>query len=208
MADYVIPEIVVGIAGGSGSGKTTLGDAGREHYGAGAFSLDAYYRDLGHLPQKLRDRVNFDEPSALELDLAEQHLTALRIGNAIQQPVYHFGTHTRTGTKEVRPTRIMFIDHILALHLPRGLFDFTVFVNTGIPRSFWRRMVRDVTERDRTPWGVIAQYATTVLPGQYWHVRPTRKHADVIINGNQPKQKMITDFYKALEDRFGERLVG
>ena len=55
--------IIIGVAGGTGSGKTTVASRILERVGAEHITYiahDAYYRDLGHLPERLRAEVNFE----------------------------------------------------------------------------------------------------------------------------------------------------
>src|SRR5438067_8262569 len=87
---------VLGIAGGSGSGKSTISRAILEALPPGAGVLleqDHYYRSQGHLPFSERERVNYDHPDALELDLLIAHLDALRAGRSISRPTYDFAQH-------------------------------------------------------------------------------------------------------------------
>ena len=50
-----------------------------------------------------------------------------------------------------------------------------------------RRLRRDVTERGRDIDGVIHQYVSTVKPMHEIYVEPTRKYADIIVNGGMNK---------------------
>ena len=81
----------MGVAGGSGSGKTTFARAVLEQSRAAGisgqmFSLDNYYRPLGHLSLEERKAYNFDHPHAIDFELAlEQlrfHCEQIRLGQA------------------------------------------------------------------------------------------------------------------------------
>ena len=92
---------ILGIAGGSGSGKSTISRAILEALPPKSGVLleqDHYYRAQGHLPFEERERVNYDHPDALELDLLCQHLDALRAGRPIDRPSYDFSLHDRAKT--------------------------------------------------------------------------------------------------------------
>ena len=63
-------SFIISIAGRSGSGKTSLANALQSEIGSDKsliFPIDAYYRDLSHVPLEKRDNVNFDHLNALDL---------------------------------------------------------------------------------------------------------------------------------------------
>src|SRR5262245_4316693 len=93
-----IHPLVVGIAGGSGSGKTTVAAGILQSLPPSAGVLleqDHYYRPLSHLCLQERERVNYDHPDALEIDLLCAHLDELRAGRFIERPTYDFTVHDR-----------------------------------------------------------------------------------------------------------------
>jgi uridine kinase len=145
---------------------------------------DAYYRDLAHLPQNLRARVNFDHPDSLETDLLVNHLKQWRSGYAIEVPVYDFTTHSRTQrTTRVDPQRVALVDGILVFAEPelRALFDVKLYIDADADIRFIRRLRRDVAERGRTTESVVEQYLSTVRPMHLEFVEPSKRYADVII---------------------------
>ncbi|MBX6361771.1 uridine kinase [Pseudacidobacterium ailaaui] len=179
--------VLVGIAGCSGSGKTTLAqELARELEGT-HFHLDHYYRDLGHLAYEERCQQNFDHPDALEADLLVAHIRQLASGRSIHQPQYDFVTHTRIPGKSVLlyEPHFLLVDGIFALHYPalRRLYHLRVYVDTPDPVCYQRRFARDVQQRGRTPESVAQHYAATVRPMAEQFVRPSSKHADLIVDG-------------------------
>lgn len=180
---------IICVAGGTASGKTTLA---RELYRIGGddrvqvLPLDSYYRDLGHLPPKERETVNYDHPNALEIKLLRFHLDALRNGNPVEAPVYDFATHSRSKEiQRIAPTDVVIIEGILALHFPelREAYSYSVFVETDDELRFRRRLQRDVTERGRTKESVHAQWDATVQPMHVQYCAPTRELASEIMTG-------------------------
>lgn len=86
----------VGIAGPSGSGKTELANRlAAAIPDTTLFSLDCYYKGLGHLAPEERALCNFDDPAMLDWDLIAAHAAALSQGLAIDEPVYSFESHIR-----------------------------------------------------------------------------------------------------------------
>ena len=86
---------IIGIAGGSGSGKSTIARSILTDLPKGSGILleqDHYYRSQGNLPKSEREKVNYDHPDALEMELFIRHLDALRRGETIERPTYDFAT--------------------------------------------------------------------------------------------------------------------
>jgi uridine kinase len=68
----VSKALIIGIAGGTGSGKSTVARRVAEALSVGAAAasvafvdMDAYYRNMAHLPMAERRRVNWDHPGRL-----------------------------------------------------------------------------------------------------------------------------------------------
>ncbi|OIO11011.1 MAG: hypothetical protein AUJ52_02810 [Elusimicrobia bacterium CG1_02_63_36] len=201
---------LIGIAGGSGSGKTTFAnkvvDTGARAGIEGAiFSLDHYYRPLSHLPLAERAAYNFDHPDALDLELAISHLRELMEGNSIRQPVYDFKTHTRTPeTTAFEPLRLIVVEGLYALYPEEllALYDYKVFVSTGIATAVLRRMARDISDRGRDTAGAKRQIITTVLPMYENFVKPTQRNAHFSINweGEEIPEKATEGLVRIVRD--------
>jgi uridine kinase len=181
------PPVVLAIAGCSGSGKTTLARELAHTLGGVSFQFDSYYRDLSHLPQEERARTNFDNPAMIEGSLLVDHVRELAAGRAIERPVYNFSTHSRSAdrTESFHPGPYLLVEGLFALFYPAllPLFRLRVYVETPDALCFERRMNRDVVERGRTPESVRRQYEATVRPAAITFVRPTKAHADLVIDG-------------------------
>ena len=179
--------MMIGIAGGTGSGKTTVAHRIIESVGPSSvvyLQQDSYYRNLGDMPVELRHHVNFDHPDAFDIDLLINHVEALQAGEAIEQPVYDYKTHSRKAeVTHVEPRPIILLEGILVFGYPRlrGLMDLKVFVDADADIRFIRRLDRDVHERGRSLESVIEQYTVTVRPMHLQFVEPSKRYADVII---------------------------
>lgn len=179
--------ILIGVAGGTGSGKTTVTSQILERVGAEHITYiahDAYYRDLSHLPPRLRAKVNFDHPDALETELLIEHLKALRAGRSVEIPVYDFTTHTRTDqTRHIEAAPVIIVEGILVFVESelRKLFDVKIYIDTDADVRFIRRLRRDIGERGRSVESVCDQYLSTVRPMHLEFVEPSKRYADVII---------------------------
>ena len=201
---------LIGIAGGSGSGKTTFArkvvEAGSRAGIEGAiFSLDHYYRPLAHLPLAERAAYNFDHPDALDLDLAVSQVRELLAGRRVRQPVYDFKTHTRAAEQtDFPPRRLIVVEGLYALYPEAllALYDYKVFVSTGIATAVLRRMARDISERGRDVDGAKHQIITTVLPMYETYVKPTHRNAHFSINweGEEIPEKATEGLVRIVRD--------
>lgn len=195
--------ICVGIAGGTGSGKSTLAKALIEAMPARAslLEMDWYYRDLSGMSEDDRNRINFDDPGAIEFDRVVSDLDRLLSGKAVDAPVYDFTRHLRT--KEVRrvePRSVLLIEGLHALsHAPmRDRMLIRVFVDAPPDLRLVRRLRRDLLERGRSVESVLTQYQHQVRPMHQTWIEPSRRHASLVISGECPPQDMAATLMVAI----------
>ncbi|MBI4427878.1 MAG: uridine kinase [Ignavibacteriales bacterium] len=180
-------RLIIGIAGGSASGKTTVTNKILQHLDTNRVVViqhDSYYKDLSAFGVLAPEKINFDHPDSLETGLLVQHMTLLRDGTAIEQPMYSFTTHRRfKETHRVEPKEIIIVDGILILveKQLRDLMDIKIFVDTDADERLIRRIRRDMMERGRSIESVMDQYMNTVKPMHLEFVEPSKHWADVII---------------------------
>ena len=179
---------VIGIAGGSGSGKSTYAARLREQFpdSVALISCDNYYRAHDDISLEERRLLNYDAPESLEFDLMVTHLQALKRGEAVDCPVYDFTLHNRSDkVLHIDPKPVILVDGILILSDPalRETFDLRIYVETDADERILRRARRDMEVRGREIDDIMAQYLTTVKPMHEQYVEPSKKHADLILNG-------------------------
>jgi uridine kinase len=202
---------LIGIAGPSGAGKSYLACHLAACLHAPVLSIYRYYRDLSHLALEARARSNFDEPAALEHELLIEHAAALSRGKSIAVPVYDFSTHTRTaGTDIFQPEEFVILEGLFTLHWPelRELLGTRVYIYMTDDECLRRRQERDVRERGRTPESVVEQFRMTVAPMAERYVRPSQKHADVLVSGAEPivgSVARVLDHFKQHRHQSGTR---
>ncbi len=183
--------LIIGIAGGTGCGKTTVVNTILNELPegeVGVLSQDSYYKDTSHLSYDERVKINFDHPRSIDFKLLEKHLKALKKGNSIEQPVYSFVKHNRTGdTIITKPRKVMIVEGILILsHAEiRDLFDIKIFVHADSDERLIRRLKRDITERGRDINEVLARYQNTLKPMHQQFIEPMKEYADIIIPNNK-----------------------
>lgn len=179
--------LIIGIAGGTGSGKTTVVNKIIDSLPAGEVAVipqDSYYKDSSHIPPEDRQKINFDEPAAIEWSLLVEHLNQLKQGKTIQMPTYSYLTCTRQAeTVEVRPCDVVIVEGILVLTDPvlRDLMDVKCFVDADADDRLIRVIARDCVERGRTPMMVINRYQDVLKPMHMQYIEPSKRFADIII---------------------------
>ena len=184
--------MLIGIAGGTGSGKSTFAQGLKKLFPEDItiISYDNYYKVQDHLTMEERVKTNYDCPDALDTDLLVKHLRQLLAGECVEVPIYDFCIHTRCSEVTcLCPTAVIIVDGILTFHDERlrELFDIKIYADADADERILRRLRRDVTERGRDIDGVINQYVSTVKVMHGIYVEPTKKYADLIINGGKNK---------------------
>nr|WP_321222792.1 uridine kinase [uncultured Psychroserpens sp.] len=183
--------LIIGIAGGTGCGKTTVVNQILNELPegeVGIISQDSYYMDTTHLSYEERVKINFDHPRSIDFELLENHLKELKAGRAIDQPVYSFVKHNRTGdTIKTKPRKVIIVEGILILTNPelRKMFDIKIFVHADSDERLIRRLKRDITERGRDIDEVLSRYQTTLKPMHQQFIEPMKEYADIIIPNNK-----------------------
>jgi uridine kinase len=179
--------LLILVAGGSASGKSTVvseivSKAGLED--VLIIRHDDYYKDQSNIPFEKRLDINYDHPDSLDSDLLQQHLNLLLKGQSIEKPLYDFVSYTRKKeTEVVSPKKVIIVEGILILNDTniRKLSHLNVYVELDDDTRFIRRMMRDLNERGRSIETIVAHYQKTVKPMFYKFVKPSKRHAHVII---------------------------
>lgn len=189
--------IIIGIAGGTGSGKTTVVRRIIESLStdeAVVVPLDSYYKDSSHVPVEERQNINFDHPNAFDWDLLSEHISKLRRGEAVEQPVYSYLTCTRQPeTVHVEPRKVVIIEGILALSDRKlcSQMDLRIFVDADPDERLIRVIQRDVIERGRTAEAVMDRYVKVLKPMHLEFIEPAKRIADLIIPQGGHNEKAI-----------------
>ncbi len=198
--------LIIGIAGGTGSGKTTVVNKIINSLPPGEVCVlpqDSYYKDSSHVPVEDRQKINFDEPAAIEWPLLVRQLIELKQGKHIAVPTYDYLTCTRQPeTVEVAPCDVVIVEGILVLTNPelRKLMDVKVFVDADADERLIRVIARDVIERGRTAQMVIDRYQGVLKPMHLQYIEPTKRYADLIVpqgGSNTVAINLLTDYIES-----------
>ena len=191
--------LVIGIAGGTGSGKTTVVNNILQQLnaeGVNVLSQDNYYHDNHHLSLSEREALNYDHPKSIDFELLVKHVKALKRGENIEQPLYSFVTHSRTGDHvTVEPKNVLIVEGILVLTNQELLkeFDLKVFVHADSDERLIRRIRRDTQERGRDLYEVLHRYQTTLKPMHQEFIETSKNEADLLVL-NMRKNAVAIDF--------------
>ena len=190
--------LLILVAGGSASGKSTVVSEIVHKAGLDDVLIikhDDYYKDQSNVAFEKRLDVNYDHPDALDSELLQDHLSQLLMGNSIEKPLYDFVSYTRKKeTEVVSPKKVIIVEGILILSdsLIRKLSNLNVYVELDDDTRFIRRMMRDLNERGRSIESIVSHYQNTVKPMFYKYVKPSKRHAHVIIP-NDDKHDIAVD---------------
>ena len=99
-------------------------------------------------------------------------------------PVYSFHVSKRMNyTQTVSPKKIIIFEGIFSLHEKRmrDLMDIKLFFDLDSDIRFFRRIIRDISDRSRQIDTVIERYFRFVKPAFDRYILPTKKYADFVI---------------------------
>lgn len=176
---------IIGICGASCSGKTFISNYLNSELsmktpsnGIVIVGQDNYY--FGGGPDR-----NYDEPAAIDFNLMTDNIRDILAGKTVETPIYDFVTHSRKKeTRTISPHQIIIIEGTLIFTQPElvSLFDLKIFVEAKLSTQIFRRLMRDINQRGRTPEEVWERYERDVGPGFDKYILPSARYADIIVN--------------------------
>jgi len=198
--------LVIGIAGGTGSGKTTVVNEITKILKARdvvVIPQDSYYKDNSHLPLEVRLELNYDHPESIDFELLTTHISELKKGNPVEQPIYSYLTCSRSKTETVKiePSKVVIVEGILIFTCKklRDCMDIKVFVDADADDRLGRVIFRDNLERGRTVEKVLERYEKTVKPMHLQFIEPSKRYADIIVPQGGHNQVAISILLATIE---------
>jgi phosphoribulokinase len=175
--------VMLAIAGDSASGKTTLTQGLVQALGEDrltAICVDDYHRH--NRRERSGQPFTALHPEANYIEIMEQHLQLLAMGQPVLKPVYDHDTGELVRPVLVEPREFVVVEGLLPLHskLTRASFDIAVYLDPPeeIRRSW--KIKRDTTTRGYTREQVEAELARRE-PESEAFIRPQRRWADIVV---------------------------
>lgn len=201
---------LVVIAGPSCSNKTTItriiGNRLTDHrLRLKLLNVDDYFFPLSEHQKDRFGDYDFEMPDALDLEMLEEHLSRLAVGEAIKKPIYDFKKGDRIGYEDfsIDSEDIILIDCLHGLYrkvtasVPAEkkfkiyTESMNVLRNTEGSYTKWtdvrlcKRMMRDNLYRNYDPKKTLGHWGY-VRKGELKHIKPYIYTVDAVINSGLP----------------------
>lgn len=223
-ADSIIRNMrkspVVLLSGPSGSGKTTTAkkveeELERRGVKAYAIAMDDYFKTMDHrtAPRTEEGDIDYESPKLMDMELLDEHFTALAKGEEILVPKFAFArqmrdtavTPLRLGKDEVAIFEgIHALNDDIAGRHPEatGMYisarsnvcDGDVLRFKGTWMRLTRRAVRDYRFRGTNVEGTLAMWAN-VRRGEKLYISPYKHRADIIFDSSLPYEVSVMKHY-------------
>jgi phosphoribulokinase len=174
---------MLAIAGDSAAGKTTLTKGLVAALGAAhctSICTDHYHR---YDREERRDKAFTPlHPDCNYVDVMEQHLQLIALGQPVLQPVYSHKDGTLGRPLLIEPADYVIIEGLLPLYskLSRACFDVGVYLDPPEEIRYQWKINRDTSKRGYTEDQVRADLQKRE-PESAQFIRPQRAHADIVV---------------------------
>ena len=191
-------RLLIGVTGESASGKSTICHEIKNvieqlSMPVTVLSTDNYFNDISTLINKygtfdnLRDNgYDVDAPTSFQLDILHSDLEDLSDGLDIKAPMYlPNGTGiSMPKAMDVHSQKIIVVEGIATMYEGvKDVFDIKIYVETENELRKSRFMNRAVEERNQSEENAEKHWHYIAEAGEKY-VKPFRKEADLVINGN------------------------
>lgn len=224
-ADKILSNLeqspIVLLSGPSGSGKTTTAlkiaeELQRRGVNTHAVAMDNYFKTIHPktAPRTPEGAIDYESPLCLDMELLDQHFTALTNGEEIIIPKYEFvrqmrndsrGTPLKLGKNEIAVFEGIHAlnDEITAQHpeATKLYISARSNVNDGAMLRFkgtWmrltRRVVRDYNFRGTDATDTLDMWAN-VRRGEKLYISPYKNKADIMFDSSFPYEVSVMKHY-------------
>lgn len=213
--------VLIAISGESASGKTTFVkiikeqaariQERRENLILSTIKGDNYFNDIsegiktyGSFDALLQSGYNPDAPCSFQLDLMRSDLNKLMCSEKVCIPRYEINGSgvSVPNAVEIIPAEVIMVEGMCSLYDDiHDVFDLKIFVDIE-PEVQQARYLSRCKERNQAVEDAKKQLEIVTQSAQTY-IRPTRKHADIVINGDADLDNLKTfalDFMKALQE--------
>jgi phosphoribulokinase len=189
--------IMLAIAGDSAAGKTTITKGLVNALGSDRITsicVDDYHK-YDRIERKTKTFTPL-HPDCNYVDIMEQHLQLLALGQSILKPVYNHKDGTLGRPVLVEPREFVIIEGLLPLFtkLARACFDVSVYLDPPEPIRYEWKIKRDTQKRGYTEQAVRDDLEKRE-PESAAFIRPQRSAADIVmrfdrIEGRDPTEPL------------------
>ncbi|MEA2902299.1 MAG: phosphoribulokinase [Actinomycetota bacterium] len=189
--------IMLAIAGDSAAGKTTITKGLVNALGSDRITsicVDDYHK-YDRIERKTKTFTPL-HPDCNYVDIMEQHLQLLALGQPILKPVYNHKDGTLGRPVLVEPREFVIIEGLLPLFtkLARACFDVSVYLDPPEPIRYEWKIKRDTQKRGYTEQAVRDDLDKRE-PESAAYIRPQRSAADIVmrfdrIEGRDPTEPL------------------
>ncbi|HOX10560.1 MAG TPA: CYTH domain-containing protein [Candidatus Moranbacteria bacterium] len=177
--------LLAGAKSSSGKGQIEKGLRDFFHDDLLWLCLDDYYFGEPWMSenQKTWPDLNWDDPRAVELDLAAQHVMQLKKNVEIMKPCYKKETARRDKEPEkIDPRKVLYVEgnYSFANENLRNQADLKIFIKSSKHSRLVRRLLRDQL-LGMSPSQTFQYVLDVVEPMADKYIEPTMKCADIII---------------------------
>jgi phosphoribulokinase len=180
--------IILGIVGDSAAGKTTLTKGIAQVLGVEnvtTICTDDYHRY--DRQQRAEIGITALHPDCNHLDIMQQHLSLLRIGQAILKPIYSHKTGCFEPPQYIKPAKFVIVEGLLGYSTrgARDCYDVKVYLAPPEPlRASWK-IKRDTQKRGYTEEQVRQELAKRESDSEMY-IRPQRQWSDIVVSFYPP----------------------
>jgi phosphoribulokinase len=178
-----VSPILLAIAGDSGTGKTTITKGLVEALGRDRITsvgADDYHR----YDREERKSLPFTplHPKCNYIDIMEQHLHHLALGQPILKPIYNHDTGELDRPEYIEPREFVIVEGLLPLHTKasRAAFDIAVYLDPPEDIRIAWKLGRDTKKRGYTE-DEVREDLKKREPESEEFIRPQRANADIVI---------------------------
>jgi phosphoribulokinase len=180
--------IILGIVGDSAAGKTTLTKGIAQVLGVEnvtTICTDDYHRY--DRQQRAEIGITALHPDCNHLDIMQQHLSLLRMGQAILKPIYSHKTGCFEPPQYIKPAKFVIVEGLLGYSTrgARDCYDVKVYLAPPEPlRASWK-IKRDTQKRGYTEEQVRQELAKRESDSEMY-IRPQRQWSDIVVSFYPP----------------------
>ena len=154
--------LLIAIGGPGGSGKTTFSGKLQRHLPeTGIVHLDNYKISRA---DRLQKQLNGPHPDANRMDLAIEHLAAIKAGETVSLPVYDLSTGDTGSFEEFIPGKFILVEGEIATYREfRHLIDCSLFIDSDFNTQLAARIGRDIRDRGHSLKKAVSNFLASNL---------------------------------------------